>query len=220
MFACVPTPYSIKLNDSVDVFSEIIPESDDYSSGKRSVLWAVYGDTGLGNTNSEYWIRRMKGRYYEIKNEYDLKIKAFETMKAKIAASGISTDDNEQSTTVENHGKTTVKDSYSDGALVVENNLLSSNYDPPQIPTSVSEAKSYLNDMSSDTGTVTTKDTRTHTTETEVSAGADGIKAGSTTTVKGGSGLETETIKKWMESVEDPYRAFAKEFAKYFYWGL
>lgn len=222
MFECVPTPYSIMNPDEgegTDVFASIIPDSDDYSSGKRSILWAVYGDTGIGNPDSEYWIRRMKGRYAEIKNTYDLRIKAFEEMKAKIAANGISTDDTSQTTRTEQYGKTTVTDGYGkDGELTVTNDLKSANYDPAQDDTT--DAEKYLSDFTKDTGSVTTKDTRTRTTSTEIGKGADGEAAGSKVSVSGGSGLETETIKKWMESVEDPYQSFAKEFAKYFYWGL
>ena len=195
-----------------------MPETDVYSAGKRSILWAVYGDTGIGNPDADYWIRRMKGRYAEIKGEFDLKIEAFESMKTKIAADGISTDDVSQVTRTEQYGKTTVTDGYGEGELTVTNDLKTSNFDPAQDDTA--DAEKYLSDFSKDTGSVTTKDTRIRSTSTEISKGADGETPGSKVTVSGGSGLETETVKKWMESVEDPYAEFAAEFSKLFYWGM
>lgn len=205
--------------EGTDVFAEIVPETDAFSAGKRAVLWAVYGDTGIGNPDTGYWIRRMKGKYSEIKDAFDLKIQAFEALKKKIAADGPSMDDNSQITRTEQYGKTTVTDGYgTDGELTVTNDLKSASYDPAQ--NDAADAESYLSEMSKDTGSVTTKDTRTRTTATEISAGKDGETPGSKVTVSGSAGLETDTVRQWMEGVEDPYPAFAGEFKKLFYWGL
>ncbi len=204
--------------EGVDVFASIIPSEDEFSSEKRAVLWAVYGDTGIGNPDTEYWIRRMKARYAEIKNEYYLKILGYGYMRSQVMNKGVNINDVSHTTRVKQYGKTSVTDSYGEGALTVTNDLKTANYDPPQNATD--GAESFLSDMTKDTGSVTTTDTRIHTVETEVKAGADGQTAGTETTISGGSGLLTESVKKWMDGVTDPYQEFAREFSKLFYWGL
>ncbi len=221
MHECVPTPYSLMHPDEgegVDVFASIIPTGEEFCSEKRAALWAMYGDTGIGNPDTEYWIRRMKGRYAEIKNEYYLKILGFGYMRSQVMNKGVNINDVSHTTRVKQYGKTTVTDSYGEGALTVTNDLKTANYDPPQNATD--GAESFLSDLTKDTGSVTTTDTRIHTVETEVKAGADGQTAGTETTISGGSGLLTESVKKWMDGVTDPYQEFAREFSKLFYWGI
>ena len=98
MWYCVPTPYSL-LNDEddpVDVFAEIFPQyidPDDPSQGqypywseKRTAMWARFHDTGIGNPDTDYWIRCMKGKASEISSRYETRFRVWAEYQARLAA--------------------------------------------------------------------------------------------------------------------------------------
>ena len=131
---CVPTPYSLANDpdDPLDVFEAIFPQyidPDDPTQGeypywleKRKALWARFHDTGIGNPDTDYWIRCMKGKHYEIAERYDIKFRVFAEYKARLAAAS-SVD---------------LADS------VVESESVRKTYDPPETTTAGAHATSYL----------------------------------------------------------------------------
>ena len=74
--ACLPTPMSIQEEDEMDVFEEIIPDTEPYYDIMRKALWTNYGLRGIGNPNILYWIQAMKLRYYQIDTMYNAKFQA------------------------------------------------------------------------------------------------------------------------------------------------
>lgn len=215
MLRCVPTPYSILNGDDArDVFSEIIPDTEQYATEKRAVLWAVYGDTGIGNPDVDYWVRRMKGRYHVIGSEYDLKISAWE----KLVDDGVSLDDH----VVERKTVEDVTDSMQDEVTVESsksqnstNDLKNSVFDPAQQASAPTE--SYLSEMSTDTGTVSVTGTDSGKTKTSRDEMHDSTV---TESLKESSGLLSERFRRFVDSVGSPFGAFADEFGDYFYWGM
>ena len=134
MWYCVPTPYSL-LNDEddpIDVFAEIFPQyidPDDHSAGeypyweeKRKALWARFHDTGIGNSDTDYWIRCMKGKASEISSRYETRFRVWAEYQARLAAAASVdlADSSMESESVQKH------------------------YDPPQTSTAGAEATSYL----------------------------------------------------------------------------
>ena len=176
----VPTPYSIANRDTdpYDVFEEIFPQyidPDDPSAGehpyweeKRLAMWARFHDTGIGNTDEDYWIRCMKGRAQELELRYLLKFKAYTALSVKITADGVSFVSSE-----------------------LESSSVNRAYDPPEVASSGTTATDYLADQN----------------VTDF-------------TQKAMSGLETETVKQYMDATDNPFEAYAREFDKLFYWGM
>lgn len=76
--SCIPTPDSILEDDEIDVFEEIIPDTDNFYSLKRQALWEFYGLRGIGNCDITYWIKAMRLRYRQIRSAYDVKFKTVE----------------------------------------------------------------------------------------------------------------------------------------------
>ena len=75
--ACIPTPMSIMEDDEIDVFEEIIPDTEPYYALMRKALWSTYGMRGIGNANIQYWIQAMKLRYNTINDLYNVKFQAW-----------------------------------------------------------------------------------------------------------------------------------------------
>ena len=75
--ACIPTPMSIMEDDEIDVFEEIIPDTEPYYTLMRKALWSTYGMRGIGNANIQYWIQAMKLRYNAISDLYNMKFQAW-----------------------------------------------------------------------------------------------------------------------------------------------
>ena len=73
----------------------------------------------------------------------------------------------------------------------MESNSVNKVYDPPEVTVSGATAADYLADQ----------------TKTEFSQKTFG-------------GLESETVREYMDGVSNPAEAFAREFDKLFYWGL
>lgn len=208
---CIPTPYSIKKNEEIDVFADCIESTESYYDQKYTILWDVYGDTGIGNTNIEYWERRVKAMYSRIKAEYDLKIKAWIQLSSKVDKDGADFNDTSSETSRSTNSDGSVTQKVESGNLKVTNDLKSCTYDPAQ--NAESGAESFLSDMSTDTGSVTTEDTRVNKSTT-TGSGTETVKT------LGSSGLETVTLKEWIEGVRNPLYDFADEFKKLFYWGM
>ena len=75
---CIPTPMSIQEDDEIDVFEEIIPDTEPYYDAMRKALWTTYGMRGIGNPNIQYWIQAMKLRFYQIDTMYNAKFQALD----------------------------------------------------------------------------------------------------------------------------------------------
>ena len=83
--SCIPTPDSILEDDEIDVFEEIIPNTENYYALKREALWDVYAFRGIGNCDIAYWIKAMKHRYGRIKTMYDVKFKVLEEWLTQVS---------------------------------------------------------------------------------------------------------------------------------------
>lgn len=79
---CIPTIASL-LEDGRDVIHEIIGVQEYEYLEKRKILIAYYNYRGIGNCDVDYWVNCMKQKYAFIKDEYDIKIKAFLSLKNK-----------------------------------------------------------------------------------------------------------------------------------------
>ena len=75
---CIPTPKSILDDDEIDVFEQIINDSNDYADIMKAALWARYGLRGIGNCDISYWIDATRLRYYQIKTIYLVKFQAID----------------------------------------------------------------------------------------------------------------------------------------------
>ena len=84
----VPTPQSIKDDDSRDVFAEIF-SGYEYASDMEAVMWAVYRYRGIGNIDVDYWVQCMKDRAELLSYTYDLKLRAISELKSKVDTEGI-----------------------------------------------------------------------------------------------------------------------------------
>ena len=163
---CIPTPQSIYDDDEIDVFEEIIPDSDEYYDIMRQALWENYALRGIGNCDIAYWIKAMKMRYWQIKTEYIIKFKAVD----------------EWLSTVGGNDPIDLSDSTSEYSTKTENE------DTPDNPQG---STVYL----SDRNTVTYNG-------------------------KSYSGLSSETVSRFIETVPNIERMFADEFRKQFYHGI
>lgn len=141
MWYCVPTPYSL-LNDEddpIDVFAEIFPQyidPDDHSAGeypyweeKRKALWARFHDTGIGNSDTDYWIRCMQGKDSEISPRYEVKFRVWTEYLARLTAAA-SVD---------------ISDSSMDSESVQKH------YDPPETSVAGAQATVYLDTQDTNT---------------------------------------------------------------------
>ena len=123
----VPTPYSIynDPDDGEDVFETIVPDSDDYYGPKRAALWARFHDTGIGNTDKQYWERCMIGKKLEIEYRYSLKFRVYDEYLVRIAAA--------------------TEIDLSDGKM--QSNSVNRTYDPPEVSATGDVAENYLSDQ-------------------------------------------------------------------------
>ena len=130
--AMMPTPQSILDDDGVDVFEQAVPTSVYEYAKKRAALWRRYRYVGIGSTDTTYWTACVQAREQELAGEYDLKIRAFEELKARIDALTNSDID--------------VSDS-----SYVESTSVGSQFDPPQDVYSQTEPDRYLSAQDSTT---------------------------------------------------------------------
>lgn len=184
----VPTPYSIANRDTdpYDVFEEIFPQyidPDDPSAGehpywqqKREAMWARFHDTGIGNTDEDYWIRCMKSKAMELEYRYLIKFEAFDALMSKILGDGVSFESSQ-----------------------LESSSVNRLFDPPEVT-------AYVPNSTPPVPTVA-EDYLSEQNRTDFSQRAM-------------SGLETETVKQYMDGVENPFEIYAREFDRLFYWGM
>ena len=98
--SCVPTPESILEDDEIDVFEQIIDDSEPYYSQMREALWSNYGLRGIGNCDLVYWLKAMRYRYRQIRTVYNIKFKAIDEWLTSIALSIDLADSTTEYTTV------------------------------------------------------------------------------------------------------------------------
>jgi hypothetical protein len=84
----VPTPQSIKDDDSRDVFKEIFSSCSN-AADLEKIMWSAYRYRGIGNADVDYWVQCMKGRAEILSYTYDLKFKAISELKLKVDTYGI-----------------------------------------------------------------------------------------------------------------------------------
>lgn len=75
---CIPTPDSILEDDEIDVFEQIVDDSEPYYAVMREALWSNYGLRGIGNCDIAYWIKAMQLRYRQIRTVYNVKFQAID----------------------------------------------------------------------------------------------------------------------------------------------
>lgn len=120
----IPTPDSILGDDDIDVFQEIIPDTDQYYLIKRSALWSFYGLRGIGNCDIAYWIKAMKLRYNQIKDEYDVRFKALQEWLDEIAAGPIDMSDNASQYTTRTENEDTPDNPQGDKVYLSDRNTV------------------------------------------------------------------------------------------------
>lgn len=98
--SCIPTPDSILEDDEIDVFEQIIDDSEPYYSQMREALWSNYGLRGIGNCDLAYWLKAMRYRYRQIRTVYNIKFKAIDEWLTSIALSIDLADSTTEYTTV------------------------------------------------------------------------------------------------------------------------
>lgn len=84
----VPTPQSIKDDDSRDVFREIF-SSYSNAGDLEKIMWSAYRYRGIGNLDVDYWVQCMKDRAKNLDSVYDLKFKAVSQLKSDIEENGV-----------------------------------------------------------------------------------------------------------------------------------
>lgn len=100
---CIPTPDSILEDDEIDVFEQIIDDSEPYYAVMREALWSNYGLRGIGNCDLAYWIKAMTLRYRQIRTVYNVKFQAIDEWLTSITGSIELADSvTEYTTTTEN----------------------------------------------------------------------------------------------------------------------
>lgn len=82
-----------------------------------------FHDTGIGNTDEDYWIRCMKAKAWEIYDEYVVKFRAWTEYEARLAA---------------NSGDISLDDS------TVHSQSVQGEYDPPIVNNALDNANNYL----------------------------------------------------------------------------
>ena len=140
----VPTPYSILQKSKeehpldptqwVDVFAQIF-SGDDFDTAKSAVMWAMYHDTGVGNSDLDYWIRCMQMKNLELSTAgWDRRIGAQLDLFTEI----------------ENNGPNYTQSEITSGSI-------NKRYDPPEVAVSGANADDYLADQDKTSFSQTTK---------------------------------------------------------------
>lgn len=80
---CLDTPQSILDDEEIDVFEEIVADSEKFYQQKRTILWNYYRYRGIGNQNVEYWLQCMKDRYNLTSALWDIKFAAWNDLVTK-----------------------------------------------------------------------------------------------------------------------------------------
>ena len=82
------TPQRILDDDEIDVFEQIVPNTDYEYAAKRSALWSTYRYRFIGSCDVDTWIAVMKDRYSLIMREYDMKMRAYAAMVTEVTSNG------------------------------------------------------------------------------------------------------------------------------------
>ena len=82
------TPQRILDDDELDVFEQIIPNTDYEYASKRNALWSTFRYRFIGSCDVTSWITVMKDRYSLIMREYDMKLRAFAAMVSSVGTNG------------------------------------------------------------------------------------------------------------------------------------
>lgn len=82
----IETPQSIKERDNIDVFEQIIANTEYEYNKKRSELWARFRYHAIGSCDRTYWIQCMIDRYELIKETWDIKIRAWKQYAASVSS--------------------------------------------------------------------------------------------------------------------------------------
>ena len=199
--SCIPTPQSILDDDNIDVFEEIFPDSEVYHDIMREIMWSFYQYRGIGNCDRNYWIQCMKNRYAQISMKYMVKFKLIDEWLTTVMDSNNPidlSDSSGESKTSTSHGH----------KITTVNGATKTTYEHEDNPDNPAGNTKYLAERDTTSGDQYT-DTDTH-------SGTDSVTFNSKTY----SGLSSETVSKFMETVPDLERAFADEFQRQFYWGL
>ena len=98
------TPQRIDDDDGIDVFEQIIANTEYDYAAKRNALWSTYRYRFIGSCDVQEWIAVMKDRYALISREYDLKLRAYAAMVAEVTVNGadLSQSSSESTVTTEN----------------------------------------------------------------------------------------------------------------------
>lgn len=98
------TPQRVLDDDEIDVFEQIVPNTDYEYAAKRNALWATYRYRFIGSCDVNEWIAVMKDRYSLIMREYDLKLRAYAEMVTAVTVNGtdLSAGSSESTVTTEN----------------------------------------------------------------------------------------------------------------------
>ncbi len=100
---CIPTPDSILEDDEIDVFEQIVDDSEPYYAVMREALWSNYGLRGIGNCDIAYWIKAMQLRYRQIRTVYNVKFQAISEWLTSITGNiDLADSVSEYTTTTEN----------------------------------------------------------------------------------------------------------------------
>ena len=132
--AMMPTPYSILQKSKeehpldptqwVDVFAQIF-SGDSLDTPKCAAMWAMYHDTGIGNSDLDYWIRCMQMKNLELQTAgWDERIGVQIDLIAKI----------------QNDGPDFTQSEITSGSI-------NKRYDPPEVTVSGANADDYLADQ-------------------------------------------------------------------------
>lgn len=82
------TPQRVLDDDEVDVFEQIVPDTDYEYAAKRNALWSTYRYRFIGSCDVNEWIVVMKDRYSLIMREYDMKMRAYAAMVTEVTSNG------------------------------------------------------------------------------------------------------------------------------------
>ena len=213
---CVPTPDSILEDDDVDVFEQIIPESETYHTEMRQILWDFYGLRGIGNCDMAYWIKAMQARFRQIRTVYNIKFRLVDEWLSTMNESIDLSDHAEESTTTNAHGHV-ITNAYGRRVNTLDAGSRTDTSEHEDNPDNPAGTTKYL--ASRDTNTVggqTDTSTDDAVTDTSTNSGTDTI----TWNNKTYSGLSSETVGRFLETIPDLQRQFADEFKLQFYHGV
>ena len=98
------TPQRVLDEDEIDVFEQIIANTEYDYAAKRNALWSTYRYRFIGSCDVQEWIAVMKDRYALISREYDLKLRAYAAMVAEVTVNGadLSQSSSDSTVTTEN----------------------------------------------------------------------------------------------------------------------